>query len=114
MTATMACLFLGLVAATSVSAAATNPIGKVLELLSNLEAKITAEGEEAQKMHDEMTAWCHDREMNLGFDIKTGKSDVDGLNAAIEKQTSLISAGSTKVEELSSAIAASEADLKAA
>merc|ERR1719310_640992 len=65
-------------------------------------------------MHDEMTAWCHDREMNLGFDIKTGKSDVAGLSAAIEKQSSLISAGTTKVEELSSGIAANEADLKAA
>merc|ERR1719197_1218731 len=65
-------------------------------------------------MHDEMTAWCHDREMNLGFDIKTGKSDVDGLTASIDKQSSLINAGATKVEELSSGIAANEADLKAA
>merc|ERR1719487_2356074 len=65
-------------------------------------------------MHDEMTAWCHDREMNLGFDIKTGNSDVAGLSAAIDKQSSLISAGATKVEELSSGIASNEADLKAA
>merc|ERR1719454_1841139 len=61
-----------------------------------------------------MTAWCHDRAMNLGFDIKTGKSDVASLTAAIDKQSSLISAGATKVEELSSGIAANEADLKAA
>merc|ERR1719487_780497 len=65
-------------------------------------------------MHEEMTAWCHDREMNLGFDIKTGNSDVAGLSAAIDKQSSLISAGATKVEELSSGIASNEADLKAA
>merc|ERR1719316_352631 len=114
MTATMACLVFGLLAANSVSTATANPIGKVLELLSSLESQITAEGAEAQKMHDEMTAWCHDREMNLGFDIKTGKSDVAGLTAAIDKQSSLISAGGTKVEELSSGIAANEADLKAA
>jgi hypothetical protein len=115
MTAAMAHLVLGTLALTaSVAAVQSNPIGKVLELLSNLESKITAEGEEAQKMHDEMTAWCHDREMNLGFDIKTGKSDVAALSAAIAKQDSLVSAGATKVEELSSGIAANEADLKAA
>merc|ERR1719326_305968 len=65
-------------------------------------------------MHDEMTAWCHDREMNLGFDIKTGKSDVAGLTASIEKQSALINTGATKVEELSAAIASNEGDLKAA
>jgi hypothetical protein len=115
MVAAMAHIVLGTLAlSVSVSAVQTNPIGKVLELLSNLESKITAEGEEAQKMHDEMTAWCHDRGMRLGFDIKTGKSDVAALNAAIVKQNSLVSAGATKVEELSSGIAGNEADLKAA
>merc|ERR550514_2403098 len=110
MNAAMAHFVLGvLVLSTSASAADTNPIGKVLEPLSNLESQINAEGAEAQKMHDEMTAWCHDREMNLGFDIKTVKSDVAGLSAAIDKQSSLISAGATKVEELSSGIAANEA-----
>merc|ERR550514_2111629 len=98
-------VFVALALSTPASTAQSNPIGKVLELLSNLESKITAEGAEAQKMNDEMKAWCHDREMNLGFDIKSGKSEVDSLNAGIEKQSSLISAGATKVEELSSAIA---------
>lgn len=107
-------LFLILALATPASAVQTNPIGKVLELLSSLEAKIAAEGEEAKKAHDELAAWCHDTVMNLGFNIKTENSEIASLSADIEKQSSLISAGQTTVEELSASIAANEGDLKAA
>jgi hypothetical protein len=107
-------VLLAICCTTLVTAAQSNPIGKVLELLTGLESKITAEGEDAAKRHEEWTAWCDDRVTNLGFDIKTGKSEVAGLTADIEKQSNLLSSGATAVEELSASIASNEADLKAA
>ena len=43
-------LLLALVAAAPVAATTSNPLGKVLELMDSLTAKITAEGEEEAKV----------------------------------------------------------------
>jgi len=91
-----------------------SPVSKVMSMLSDLQAKITKEGEAAQKTYDEFSEWCEDRSKNVGFEIKTGKSEIADLSATIEKETATISALSTKVEELSGSIAADEADLGAA
>merc|ERR1719377_280620 len=91
-----------------------NPMGKVLQMLGDLESKIIKEGEAAQKTYDEFSEWCEDRSKNVGFEIKTGKAEIGDLKATIEKETATISALSTKVEELSGSIASDEADLKAA
>merc|ERR1719456_1963452 len=83
-------------------------------MLGDLEAKIIKEGEAAQKTYDEFSEWCEDRSKNVGFEIKTGKSEIEDLKATIEKETSTISALGTKIEELSGSIATNEADLAAA
>jgi len=67
------------------SGAATNPVSKVITLLSDLQTKIIAEGEEAHKMYSELTEWCEERSKNLGFEIKTGKADVAELKATIDE-----------------------------
>jgi chromosome segregation ATPase len=104
-----------LAAATSVQATAEgSPVSKVFEMLSNLQAKIIKEGEEAQKTYDEFSEWCEDRSKNVGFEIKTGKAEIEDLKATIEKDTATMSAMSTKIEELSASIASNEADLAAA
>merc|ERR1719421_1444426 len=91
-----------------------SPVSKVFEMLSDLQAKIIKEGEAAQKTYDEFSEWCEDRSKNVGFEIKTGKAEIQDLKATIEKETATVSALSTKVEELSGSIATNEADLKAA
>merc|ERR1719238_1384636 len=91
-----------------------NPIEKILDMISDLQAKVIGEGEDAQKAYDEYAEWCEDRSTKLGFEIKTGKSDVAELKATIEEETSTIGALETKIEELSSDIQTDEADLKAA
>jgi len=96
------------------SAEESSPIEKILEMISDLQSKIIAEGTEAQKVYDEFAEWCEDRSTSLGFEIKTGKSDVAELTATIEEETSSIAALETKIEELSSSIQADEADLTAA
>lgn len=91
-----------------------SPVAKVLELISGLQAKIIADGEVAQKEYDEYAEWCSDRSRSLGFEIKTGESEVEGFKAAIEEEASLQEELSTKIDELASGLATDEKDLKAA
>jgi len=105
--------FLALASSTHASSVGS-PVSKVFEMLGSLQAKIIKEGEEAQKAYDEFSEWCQDRHTNVGFEIKTGKAEVEDLQASIEKETSKASALGTKIEELSGSIAKDEADLSAA
>jgi len=91
-----------------------SPIGKVLEMIGGLQAKVIKEGEEAQKVYAEFAEWCEDRSKDLGFEIKTAKSEVESLAATIAEETASIASAETKIEELSASIATNEADLKAA
>lgn len=91
-----------------------SPVSKVFSMLGGLESKIIKEGEAAQKAFDEFSEWCEDRSKNVGFEIKTGTSEIADLKATIEKETSTASSLSTKIEELSGSIAKDEADLDAA
>merc|ERR1719316_1245202 len=91
-----------------------SPIEKIIQMLSDLQAKVIAEGADAQKVYDEYSEWCEDRSMNLGFEIKTGKAEVAELSATIEEETSTMAALETKIEELSTDIKTDEADLEAA
>merc|ERR1719217_754740 len=102
-----------MVASPSVASQA-NPIEKIMEMISDLEAKVIGEGKEAQKEYDEYAEFCEDRSTNLGFEIKTGKANVAELKATIEEESSTIAALGTRIEELSSDIQKNEADLDAA
>merc|ERR1712194_751797 len=57
---------------------------------------------------------CEDRSRSIGFEIKTGKSGVEELTAAIAEETSTIGSLEAKVEELAAGISTDEADIKAA
>jgi C4-type Zn-finger protein len=91
-----------------------SPVGKVLEMISDLQSKVIGEGEAAQKVYEEFSEWCEERSKTLSFEIKTGKGEVADLKAAIAFEASTIASLTTKIEELSAAIATDEADLKAA
>jgi len=96
------------------SAAQASPIEKIIQMISDLQAKVIGEGTDAQKTYDEYSEWCEDRSTNLGFEIKTGKANVAELTATIQEETSTIGALETKIEELSNDIQTDEADLDAA
>merc|ERR1719498_625585 len=96
------------------SESTVNPIEKIVQMISDLQAKVIGEGEQAQKEYDEYAEWCEDRSTNLGFEIKTGKANVAELQATIEQETSRSAELETKIEGLSNDIQADEADLKAA
>merc|ERR1719482_112731 len=107
-------VLVALVALSPANAIQASPIEKILEMISNLQAKVIAEGADAQKAYDEYSEWCEDRSTNLGFEIKTGTAEVAELKATIESETSTAAALETKIEELSNDIKADEADLDAA
>jgi len=93
---------------------ASNPLGKVMELMDSLTAKITAEGDAEAKAFKEYFAWCDDAAANLHNEIKNGGSKQEDLEALIAKTAADIEAGSAKIEDLSAAISADEKELKEA
>lgn len=91
-----------------------NPIGKVIQMITDLEGKIIGEGEACQKNYEELAGWCDDRSKELQFEIKTGKQQVAELSATIQDESANIEALTEKINELSASIAANEKDLKEA
>merc|ERR1719409_1533515 len=98
-------------ATATVSDGTSNPLGKVMELMDSLTAKITAEGEEEAKAFKEYFEWCDDAAANLHNEIKTGTKKQEELEATISKCKADIEASSVKIEDLSGAIAADEKEL---
>jgi len=98
----------------SACARADSPVGKVMSMISELQATVIKEGEVAQKEYEEFSEWCEDRSRNLGFEIKTGLAESEDLKASIADETAKIEALTAKSEDLSATIATREADLKAA
>merc|ERR1719382_902269 len=91
-----------------------SPIGKVLEMISGLQAKIISEGEKAQKVYEEFSEWCEESNKNLNFEIKTGKTEVSELKATISEETAIIESLTSRLEELAGKLKVDEQDLKAA
>jgi chromosome segregation ATPase len=97
-----------------VSAADTNPIAKVVQMVSDLQAKVLGEGEEAQKLYSAFAEMCEDRSGELHNEIKVGKESVGELTATIEKATADITVFEEKISDFASSISDDEADLQKA
>merc|ERR1719410_1183070 len=95
-------------------ASEASPITKLIQMMSDMQAKIIGEGEEAQAIYSVFAEMCEERSKNLAFEIKTQKAEVAELKATIDEETALGASLDTKVGELSESIATDEADLKAA
>merc|ERR1719265_2209226 len=83
-------------------------------MISDLQAKVIAEGEVVQKNYEEFSEWCEDRSKEVMFEIKTGEGDVESLEATIEKEGANIQTQTSAIEDLAGQIATDEADLAAA
>jgi hypothetical protein len=106
--------FLALVASPTAVAEVANPISKVIELLSALEAKIMKDGENEEKAYKDFFEWCDDGAKEKGFVLKTEGAKKDKLEAAITASKSDAEAATELIGSLSATIAEDEADLKAA
>merc|ERR1719420_2092779 len=81
-----------------------SPIGKVIQMISDLQTKVIGEGEAAQAEYDKVAELCEDTSRNLQNEIKTGKATKAELEATIEEESSRITALNTKIEELAESI----------
>jgi len=92
----------------------TNPLAKVIELMDDCAAKITADGEAEAKAYKEYFEWCDDVAKNTNFEIKTATARKEKLESSIAKGTSDIEVATSKVEDLAASIAEDEEELKGA
>jgi hypothetical protein len=92
----------------------TSPVQKVQQLLVDLEAKVQRQGDDAKKLFEEFTEWCETHSKDVKYSIKTGKAEIEDLQATIAKEATSTQALTAKVEELGSSMSTDEADLKAA
>jgi len=97
---------------TVVGATQKNPLGEVVDLLNELSAKVTAEGEAEAKAFAEYKEWCDDFTTEKGFEIKTATSAQESLEAKISQLTGDIEAMGSKIDDLAAAISTSAAELK--
>merc|ERR1719379_631375 len=91
-----------------------NPISKVIELLSALEAKIMKDGENEEKAYKEFFEWCDNAARDNGFVLKTETAKKEKLESTIGKAKSDIEDAEELIASLSATISEDEADLKAA
>jgi hypothetical protein len=91
-----------------------NPISKVIELLSSLEAKIMKDGENEAKAYKDFFEWCDNASRENGFLLKTETAKKEKLESTIAKAKSDIEVAEELIASLSATIAEDEADLKAA
>jgi len=115
---TVACVatlvLLGLSASVTADKVSTNPIAKVIQLISDLQAKVIADGEAEEKAYKDFFEWCDDAAREKQQEIKTLSSEKEELTATIEKATATVEELETKIGELAGKISVDEADLKAA
>merc|ERR1719343_1317603 len=100
--ATLLALLAGLAAAED-----ENPLGKVIELMDSLTAKLTADGEAEDKAFREYVEWGDDTTKNQQYEIKTATTKKEELEA-----TSAAEAAEGKIEDLAGKIAQAESELK--
>jgi len=91
-----------------------NPISKVIELLSALEAKIMKDGENEAKAYKDFFEWCDNAARENGFLLKTETAKKEKLESTIGKAKSDIEEAEENIASLSATIAEDEADLAAA
>lgn len=106
--------FSAILAVTPLMATATNPMAKVIELMDECAAKVTADGEAEAKAYKEYFEWCDDVAKNSQFEIKTAQANKDKLEAQIGELDASIGDSNTQIEKLTGSIAADEKELEEA
>merc|ERR1719210_1588962 len=109
----LAAMFLwGSLVLSSSSQVGSNPMGTVLQLLGELTAKLTKEGEIEEKAYQEYVEWCDDTSKNTGFAIDTAEKGKAKLQATIADLGSKMAAAGSKIEDLAASVASGQSELK--
>jgi len=96
------------------SAVGADPLGKVIELLDDLTAKVIKEGEAEMKAFKEYTEWCDDAARNAKFAVEDGTKQKAKLEAQIGEFGSAIEVAETEIEKLAASVGSLEKELEAA
>jgi len=101
-------------AAASTDSLSTNPLGQVFDLLGELSAKVTKQGEAENVAFKEYFEWCDEVSKNKNFAIKTATAQKDKLEAKIEELSAFIEKSESDIASLAESSASAAADLKSA
>jgi len=91
-----------------------SPVGKVVSLLGEIQGKIEEEGKAEDVKIAEYKAVCERRKSDLGYQIKTAKSDIEEMSARSSKAQSKAEVAASTIGETQESLAGNEADLQAA
>jgi len=92
----------------------TNPVGKVLQMVAELQGTLLSQASSAQQEYDKYVAYCQARSQSVGFEVKNAKANKQQLVATIEEKTANIETVKAKIEDLAADVASGENDLKRA
>merc|ERR1719456_1463203 len=93
------------------TAGAENPLGQVVNLLTDLSGKVKAEAEAEAKAFAEYSEWCDDTFKSKGFDIKTATTTIEKLEGTISKLSGDLEVAASKISDLAGAVSAGSSQL---
>jgi hypothetical protein len=99
------------VAAAASTVLASSPVGKVIQLIDELKAKVSADLKNEAGLMEEYTSFCDDEQTQKGFAIKTATREIEELEAIIESTTSKITNLKSIIEESGAAAASKSQEL---
>jgi len=91
-------------------AATVTPVQKVLEMMNEMKAKGEKMMEEEAKTYRDYAEWVDDQSRELGFEIKTAKSDIEKLTAAASQADADVNQLSAEIDKTNAELASTEAD----
>jgi len=91
--------------------AGVGPIQKVIQLLDELSAKVTADGESELAEFTEFSQWCAVERRGKDDAIASSKRSINDLTATAESSRAAVDQLQTKVAEVSTAISANEEEV---
>jgi len=82
-----AILFAARVQQAEVASSAANPIRKVVNLLQDMQAKVTAEGEKEEELYEKFMCYCKKNSGSLSSSLEVSNGKIDSLTSSVEGST---------------------------
>ena len=101
-------------ALTSAAAVRENPVTKVVELITELKAKIEEDGKAEQKLYDKYACWCEKTTLKYSAKIEEEKEHIETLSTKIVKLKASLGSLSADIAQLSKEVAQTKAAIKEA
>jgi len=92
----------------AVEAATASPIDRVVTLLTELKAKIEADGKAEQKIYDKYACWCEQTTAAKAKDIADSKEYIEELSTEIEKRKGQLGSLTAELSQLTKDIGDNE------